>query len=198
VAHTQTDGGRIAPSSFLFRNEAASDGTKNYSSSFFANSVSIKQQRVTLDTSALFLIWNEAAAIAPSHSKKKEEEQAPKGSRAAAAAGTGRETERQKSGRVAKESGKSSQSRATGRTAGHRLAGQLHSDGSSNLFIKQQTTGAGENPTRSRRGCRQWRRGDADVGADGADFKQETGADWADFKQETGADRDDFKQDAGR
>jgi hypothetical protein len=62
VAHQQTDGGRIAPSSFHFRNEAASDGSKNYSSFSANNSVGGKRQRVTLDTSALFLIRNEAAA----------------------------------------------------------------------------------------------------------------------------------------
>jgi hypothetical protein len=96
-------------------------------------------------------------AIAPSHRKEEEEKQAPKGSRAAtaaAAAGTGREAQRQRSGRVAKESSKSSQSRAAGRTAGHRLARQLHSDGSSYLFIKRRTTGPGENPSRSRSGRR--------------------------------------------
>jgi hypothetical protein len=57
-----------------------------------------KAQRVTLDTSALFLIRNPAAAIAPSHSKKEEEKQLPKGSRAAvaAAAGKGKERERER------------------------------------------------------------------------------------------------------
>jgi hypothetical protein len=157
VAHTQTDGGRIAPSSFHFRNKAARYGAKKTNSSSFSanNSDGGKQQRVTLDTSALFLIQNKAAAIAPSHSKKEEEKQAPKASRAAAAAaaGTGRGTERERSVRVAKASGESSQSRAAGRTAGHRLAGQLHSNGSRKLRSKQRTTGAGENPRRSRRGC---------------------------------------------
>jgi hypothetical protein len=184
VAHTQTDCGRIAPSSFQFRIEAASDGAKN-SSSFSANSVGGKQHRFTLHTSSLFLIWNEAASIAPSHRKEEEEKQAPKGSRAAAA-GTGREAQRQRSVRVAKESSESSQSRAAGRTSGHRLAGQLHSDGISYQFIKRRTTGPGENPTRSLRGRRQWRRGNADVDADGADFKQETGADGAGFEQDAG------------
>jgi hypothetical protein len=96
-----------------------------------------------------------------------------------------RQSDREKEERpIAKESGESSQSRAAGRTAGHRLAGQLHPNGSSHLWSKQRTTGAGENPRRSRRGCRQWRRGDAEVVADGADFKQEAGADGADFKQD--------------
>jgi hypothetical protein len=136
-----------------------------------------KRQRVTLYTSALFLIGNAAAAIVASHSEKEEEKQTPKGSgeAVAAAAGTGKEREREGSGRVAKASGESSQSRAAGRTSGHRLAGQLHSDGSSHLRKERRTTGAGENPRRSCRGCRQWRRGDADVGADGADFAQDAG-----------------------
>jgi hypothetical protein len=178
VAHTQTDSGRINPSSFPFRNKAARYGAKQTNSSSFSSNHSDggKRQRVTLDTSALFLIWNAAAAIAPSHSKK-EEEEVPKGSRAAVAAapGTGRETEREGSGRVAKVSGESSQSRAAGRTSGHRLAGQLHSNGSSHLRSKRQTTGAGQNPRSSRCGGQQWRRGNADGGADGADVAQDAG-----------------------
>jgi hypothetical protein len=100
---------------------------------------SAESDRFTLNTSSLFLIRNEAAAIAPSHRKEEEEKQGPKGSgAAAAAAGTGREAQRLRRG-VAKESSESSQSRAAGRTAGHRLAGQLHSDGSCYLLIKRQT-----------------------------------------------------------
>jgi hypothetical protein len=54
-------GKRIAPSSFLFRNEAARDGAKSTDSSSSFSSTSSngrKRPRATLDTSALFLIRN--------------------------------------------------------------------------------------------------------------------------------------------
>jgi hypothetical protein len=174
VAHPQTDGGRIAPSSFLFHNKATHDGAKETDSSSFSStpSDSGKRPRATLDTSALFLIWNAAANIAASYREKEEEKQTLKGSGRgeAAAAGTGRERERKGSGRVAKASGESSQGGAAGRTAGHRLARQLHTDESCHLRTKQRTTSSQQKTRRSRRRCRRWRRGDADVGADGANF----------------------------
>jgi hypothetical protein len=95
--------------------------------------------------------------------------------REATAAGTGKERERKRSGRVAKASGESSQSGAAGRTAGHRLAGQLYPDGSRHLRKERRTTGAGQKTRRSRRGCQRWRRGNADVGADGANFGRDVG-----------------------
>jgi hypothetical protein len=76
VAHPQTEGGRItnAPSfllpSFLFRNEAASyGGNETHSTSFSFSGADGKQQRITLHTSSLFLIRNEAAAIAAAKSE---------------------------------------------------------------------------------------------------------------------------------
>jgi hypothetical protein len=128
VAHPQTDGGRItnAPSSFLFRNEAARYGANETDSSSFA-ATNGKRQRFNLHTSSLFLIQNAAAAIAASHREEEEEEQTPKGSGRGEAASTGRSTgrerEREGSSSVTKASGKSSQGREAGRTAGHRMAG---------------------------------------------------------------------------
>jgi hypothetical protein len=67
-------GGRItnAPS-FLFRNEAAGYGAnKTHSSSFSFSSADGKRQRITLHTSSLFLIRNEAAAIAAAQSEEED------------------------------------------------------------------------------------------------------------------------------
>jgi hypothetical protein len=80
VAHPQTEGGRItnAPSfltpSFLFRNEAAGYGAnKTHSSSFSFSSADGKLQRITLHTSSLVLIRNEAAAaIAAAESEEED------------------------------------------------------------------------------------------------------------------------------
>jgi UDP-N-acetylmuramyl tripeptide synthase len=75
VAHPQTVGGRIAPSSFLFRNEATRYGANETDSSSFSSADGGKRPRITLHTSALFLIQNAAAAIAASHREEEEEEQ---------------------------------------------------------------------------------------------------------------------------
>jgi hypothetical protein len=79
VAHPQTEGGRIknAPSfltpSFLFRNEAASYGAnETHSPSFSFSGADGKQQRITLHTFSLFLIQNEAAAIAAAKSEEED------------------------------------------------------------------------------------------------------------------------------
>jgi hypothetical protein len=95
VAHPQTEGGHIAPSSFLFCNKATSDGAKETDSSSFSSTDGGKRPRVTLHTSALFLIRNAAAAIAASHREEEEEEPTPKGSGRGEAASTGRERERE-------------------------------------------------------------------------------------------------------
>jgi hypothetical protein len=109
VTHPQTYGGRItnAPTSFLFCNEAASYGAKDTdsSSSFSVADNDGKRQTIPLDTSSLFLIWNEAAAIATAKSEEEDKKQPPKGSvcqREAASRGsctgsrTGRERERER------------------------------------------------------------------------------------------------------
>jgi hypothetical protein len=100
VARPQTDGGRIAPSSFFFGSEATRYGAKETDSSSFSSTDGGKLPRFTLHTSALFLIWNAAAAIAASHREEEEEEQTPKGSgqgeTASTGRGTGRERERER------------------------------------------------------------------------------------------------------
>jgi hypothetical protein len=79
VAHPQTEGGRItnAPSfltpSFLFRNKAAGYGANETHSSFSFSGADGKRQRITLHTSSLFLIRNEAAAaIAAAESEEED------------------------------------------------------------------------------------------------------------------------------
>jgi hypothetical protein len=101
VAHPQTYGGRIthAPTSFLFRNEAASYGAKDTDSSSSFSVADGKRQTIPHDTSSLFLFRNETGS------------------------GTSRESERARSRSVTEAGGESSQGSRTGRVAGYGLAG---------------------------------------------------------------------------